>query len=70
MKTVQMRLEMCCEVNVETRVLLSFHENPRATMKEVLEFVEKAQAELPDQEIFMDGDLYAIVSRPKKDVSL
>ena len=35
------------------------------TMAQVTEAVKKLQQERPDEEIFMNGDLYAIVGRKK-----
>lgn len=36
------------------------------TLKEVMDQVNVLIEEHPDMEIFMDGDAYAIVGRPKK----
>lgn len=36
------------------------------TMKQVMAEVERLQREHPDQEIFMDGDAYAIVGRTRR----
>ena len=36
------------------------------TLREVMNEIEKLIAEHPDQEIFMDGDAYAIVGRPRR----
>lgn len=36
------------------------------TLGQVMKEVDKLIAEHPDQEIFMDGDVYAIVGRPRK----
>lgn len=36
------------------------------TLREVMGEIQRLQAERPDHEVFMDGDLYAIVSRPKR----
>ena len=35
------------------------------TLKEVMDQIRVWQAEMPDYEIFMDGDAYAIVARKK-----
>jgi len=36
------------------------------TMMQVIQEVQRLQQENPDYEIFMDGDLYAIVGRRRK----
>jgi len=36
------------------------------TMMQVIQEVQRLQKENPDYEIFMDGDLYAIVGRRRK----
>ncbi len=36
------------------------------TLSQVMAEVERLQAENPDMEIFMDGDLYAIVGRRRR----
>lgn len=35
------------------------------TLSQVMRAVARFQAERPEDEIFMDGDLYAIVARPR-----
>lgn len=39
------------------------------TLTEVMGEIQRLQAERPDHEVFMDGDFYAIVSRPKRIVA-
>lgn len=41
-------------------------ETCQLTFSEVMTEVRKLIAEHPDQEIFMDGDAYAIVGRPRR----
>lgn len=36
------------------------------TLGQVMKEVDRLIAKHPDQEIFMDGDVYAIVGRPRK----
>lgn len=36
------------------------------TLKEVMDRIGELQAEHPDQDIFMDGDLYAVIGIPKE----
>jgi hypothetical protein len=36
------------------------------TLKDVLEKIEELQKKNPDQDVFFDGDEYAVCSRPKK----
>lgn len=36
------------------------------TLSQVMERIVELQAEHPDEEIFMDGDTYAIVGRPRR----
>ncbi len=36
------------------------------TLSQVMEEIERIKAENPDMEIFMDGDLYAIVGRRRR----
>ena len=38
----------------------------KMTLRELIVEIEKLQAEHPDQDIFMDGDAYAIVGAPKR----
>jgi hypothetical protein len=35
------------------------------TLREVLRKIQEIQAENPDLDVFFDGDLYAICSRPR-----
>jgi hypothetical protein len=36
------------------------------TLRDVLEKIEELQKKNPDQDVFFDGDEYAVCSRPKK----
>lgn len=38
----------------------------KMTLQEVIEEVKRLQAEHPDQDIFLDGDAYAIVGSPRR----
>ena len=35
------------------------------TVKELQEVIKKLQAEYPDREVFIDGDEFAVCSRPR-----
>lgn len=37
------------------------------TLSQVMAEISRLQEELPGHEVFMDGDLYAIVARPRGD---
>ncbi len=50
------------------RVEIDFHE-VKATMVEVIDYVNTQIRENPDREYYMDGDLYAIVSKPRAEVA-
>lgn len=39
--------------------------NPQLTLRDVHEKIREIQRENPDQEVFFDGDEFAICSRPK-----
>ncbi|MGC8663409.1 MAG: hypothetical protein ACP5SF_02540 [Thermoplasmata archaeon] len=41
-------------------------DNPEITVEEVYDMMSDLQKKYPDREIFYDGDLQAICSRPKK----
>jgi len=43
--------------------------NSELTMGQVVETIRNFQAQLPEYEIFMDGDARAIVARPRKAVA-
>lgn len=36
------------------------------TLRDVLDKIEELQAKNPDQDVFFDGDEYAVCSRPKR----
>lgn len=46
------------------RIEMDFHK-VRATMTEVMDFVNREMAAHPDREYYMSGNYYAIVSVPK-----
>lgn len=37
------------------------------TLSQVMAEISRLQEELPGHEVFMDGDLYAVVARPRGD---
>ncbi len=39
----------------------------RCSIREMLDRIETLKLKYPNHEIFMDGDLYAIVARPRMD---
>ncbi|MEE9115863.1 MAG: hypothetical protein V3U51_06115 [Thermoplasmata archaeon] len=39
------------------------------TLKDVLEMIEDLQQKNPDQDVFFDGDEYAVCSRPKRKIA-
>ncbi|MEM3395878.1 MAG: hypothetical protein QW620_04060 [Thermoplasmata archaeon] len=39
---------------------------PDETIEEVMKIIEQLQTKHPDREFFLDGDEFAICSRPKK----
>ena len=45
------------------RILMT---NRELTMGQVVETIRRFQAEMPDCEVFLDGDARAIVARPRK----
>lgn len=47
------------------RIEMDFHK-VRATMTEVMDFVNREMAAHPDREYYMSGNYYAIVSVPRK----
>lgn len=47
-------------------VHLRLKDKPDITVEEVYKLMENLRKEHPDREIFYDGDLQAICSRPKK----
>lgn len=50
---------------METRVHVKIDKKSDLTLREVLKKIQEIQAENPDLDVFFDGDLYAICSRPK-----
>ncbi|MGC8619809.1 MAG: hypothetical protein ACP5LA_04805 [Thermoplasmata archaeon] len=52
--------------NEDKIVHFRLKENPEITVEEVYEMMSELQKKYPDREIFYDGDLQAICSRPKK----
>ncbi len=51
---------------METRVHVKIDKKSDLTLREVLSKIKEIQDENPDLDVFFDGDLYAICSRPKK----
>jgi hypothetical protein len=54
---------------METRVHVKISKDGDMTLREVLRKIQEIQAENPDLDVFFDGDMYAICSRPRKLVS-
>ncbi|MFP3255395.1 MAG: hypothetical protein RXP30_03045 [Thermoplasmata archaeon] len=52
----------------EKTVHLRLKDNPDITVEEVYKFMEELRKKHPDREIFYDGDLQAVCSRPKKQI--
>jgi len=52
---------------METRVHVKIDRSSDLTLREVLKKIQEIQAENPDLDVFFDGDLYAICSRPRKE---
>ncbi|MGC8598433.1 MAG: hypothetical protein ACP5G5_02055 [Thermoplasmata archaeon] len=50
----------------EKTVHLRLKDNPDITVEEVYNLMEDLRKKYPDREIFYDGDLQAICSRPKR----
>ncbi|MDD1746413.1 MAG: hypothetical protein LUQ16_01475 [Methanomassiliicoccales archaeon] len=51
---------------METKVHVKISKDGDMTLREVLRKIQEIQAENPDLDVFFDGDLYAICSRPRK----
>ncbi len=52
---------------MQKRVLVKVKtDNTELSLREVLERIQELQAQHPDEEVFFDGDEYAICVRPKK----
>lgn len=51
---------------METRVHVKISKDGDMTLREVLRKIQEIQAENPDLDVFFDGDMYAICSRPRK----
>ena len=41
-------------------------DDPNVTLNDVLKKIEEIRKKHPDQEVYFDGDEYAVVSRPKR----
>ena len=52
---------------METRVHVKIDRSSDLTLREVLKKIQEIQAENPDLDVFFDGDLYAICSRPRRE---
>jgi hypothetical protein len=54
-------------LTMQKRVLVKIKkDNTELSLREVLERIQELQAQHPDEEVFFDGDEYAICVRPKK----
>jgi len=52
---------------MEKKVLYKIDkQDDSVTLRDVLDKIEELQANNPDQDVFFDGDEYAVCSRPKK----
>lgn len=52
---------------MQKRVLVKIKkDNTELSLREVLERIQELQAQHPDEDVFFDGDEYAICVRPKK----
>jgi len=51
---------------METRVHVKIDKKSDLTLREVLNKIKEIQDENPDLDVFFDGDMYAICSRPRK----
>ena len=51
---------------METKVHVKIDKKSDLTLREVLNKIKEIQDENPDLDVFFDGDLYAICSRPKQ----
>ena len=52
---------------MQKRVLVKIKKDKtELSLREVLERIQELQAEHPDEDVFFDGDEYAICVRPKK----
>ncbi|HXZ23259.1 MAG TPA: hypothetical protein VEH08_00850 [Methanomassiliicoccales archaeon] len=52
---------------METRIHVKIDKKSELTLREVLKKIQEIQAENPDLDVFFDGDMYAICSRPKRE---
>lgn len=54
-------------MSMQKRVLVKIKKDKtELSLREVLEKIQELQAEHPDEDVFFDGDEYAICVRPKK----
>ncbi len=52
---------------MEKRILYKIDKtDDSVTLRDVLDKIEELQAKNPDQDVFFDGDEYAVCSRPKR----
>ena len=51
---------------METKVHVKISKDGDMTLRDVLRKIQEIQAENPDLDVFFDGDLYAICSRPRQ----
>ncbi len=50
----------------DIRVHIRFEKNSTVSLAEVVRLIKKIQEENPDREVYFDGDLMAICSKPLK----
>jgi len=51
---------------MEKQIHVKIDKKSDLTLREVLKKIEEIQAEHPELDVFFDGDIYAICSRPRK----
>jgi hypothetical protein len=51
---------------MEKQIHVKIDKKSDLTLREVLRKIEEIQAEHPELDVFFDGDIYAICSRPRK----
>jgi len=61
------RLVVRLGLRMEKKIHLKIdRKDPKMSLSYVEEFMRELQAKLPDEEVFFDGDSFAICSRPKR----
>ncbi len=53
-------------LHMEKQIHVKIDKKSDLTLREVLRKIEEIQAEHPELDVFFDGDIYAICSRPRK----